>query len=392
MRRIEIDALVRAHRGRAHPVAFFHVLRQTSLDEDDQIFLGEHADVLTVHDLLAWRSRCAPGFTGAVIRRLAQIAVDDPGRFDHEILRAPRVSLAEEEWIEIASLVRGKVPDDLDARLTARVKEPSTREPEAARATSTPRNTGLIEPVVAEADPVDFSALLAEALDDPGTPVEPPAPPVSAEEAPEAILERARQAFSAEERAVLLDWLSRHGFARRPLIETALGAVRAGSIDPMLISWLAGQLGTRSAWEAHGVDLFLAFTDPGAFAELEDLLAQTWSHATRGSQDDGAGSRRLLDAMHATFGAALIQSAREGLAAADEARALTALSALACLDPPPRLSRSIHDLLRAEHVTREVQALIELNVRLVKHAGTRDASFAGVIAAVQGMADARLGS
>jgi hypothetical protein len=367
---MEIDALVRAHRGRAHPVAFFHVLRQTALDDDDHAFLLEHAAVLTIHDLLAWRSRCAPGFTGAVIRRLGQIAVDDPGRFDHEILRLPRVNLAEEEWIEIADLVRGKVPEDVFARVVERGRGQRIAE----------------APPPTESDAVDFVAMLADALDDPGVIAAPPAAAIPAEEAPEVILERAQGAFSSEERAMLLDWLARRGFARRPLFEVALGAVRAGSIDPTLIAWLAAQLGTRAAWEAHGVDLFLAFTDFGAFAELEDLLAQTWSFASR----EKGGSGRLLEAIHAAFAAALVQSTYEGLAAGDASRALTALSALACLDPPSRLSRSIRDLGRAEGAVGEVRTLIDLNARLVKHTKAREATFASVIAAVQGLADARL--
>jgi len=382
MKRKEIDALVRAHRGRAHPVAFFHVLRQTTLDDDDQAFLLEHADVLTAHDLLAWRARCAPGFTGAVIRRLGQLAVDDPVRFDHEVLRAPRIDLHEEEWIELRDAVRGKVPDDLHARLDAR-----GREPRAASHAAPPASAEE------EEEPVDFAALLAEALDDPGVAVAPAAPLIAAEEAPEAILERARCAFSSEERAMLLDWLARRGFARRALFEVALGAVRARSLDPTLVAWLSAQLGGRAAWEAHGVDVFLAFVDPGLFAELEELLAQTWSGASQApsiaGRDEPEASRRLIEAMHAAFAAALVQATREGLAAGDAGKALTALSALACLDPPSRLSRSIHDLTRAGGAAGEVRTLIDLNARLVKHGRAREASFGGVIAALQGLADAR---
>ncbi|APR79250.1 Hypothetical protein A7982_04597 [Minicystis rosea] len=359
-------------------MAFFHVLRQPALDDDDQAFLIEHADVLTIPDLLAWRSCCATGFTGAVIRRLAQIALEDPVRFDHELLRAPRLHLVEEEWIEMTDLVRGKVSDALYERLLARGRRHALRDPEPP----------------APADPIDLSALLAGALDDPGFPLDSKALPISADEAPEAILERARQAFSAEERAALLGWLSQRGFARRPLVEVALGAVRSGALDPALLGWLADQLATRSAWEAHGVDVFLSFIDPGLFAELEDLLAQIWSHASRApivaGHDAPEGPSRLLIAMHATFAAALVQAAREGLGAGDPAKALTALSALACLDPPPRLGRTIHDLSRMDGTTAEVRSLIELNIRLVKHAGAREASFGGVIAAVQGLADARL--
>ena len=46
MRKAEILALVRAHRGRARPVAFFHVLRQPALEPDDHAFLSEHIEEL----------------------------------------------------------------------------------------------------------------------------------------------------------------------------------------------------------------------------------------------------------------------------------------------------------------------------------------------------------
>jgi hypothetical protein len=97
----------------------------------------------------------------------------------------------------------------------------------------------------------------------------------------------------------------------------------------------------------------------------------------------------LLIALHAAFAAALLQATREGVAAGDTGRALTTLSALACLDPPPRLSRAIHDLSRLEGQSSELRVLVELNGRLVKHAGARGASFEGVIAALQSLADAR---
>ncbi len=380
MKRSEIDALVRAHRGRAHPVAFFHVLRQASLDEDDHAFLCEHSHMLTVHDLFAWRARCSPGFTGAAIRRLAALAIQEPSRFDHEVLRT-RLELEEEEWIELCALLRGKVPEHVFERLLAR------RE----------LGEGPRDPLTAEPSPDeqrDFVERLAEALDDPGLPLPPREPAISAEEVPEAILERARLAFSVEEQATLLRWLSRRGFARRPLFEVALGSVRAGSAHPMLVGWLASQLITRSAWEGYGVDIFLAFLDTGAFAELEELLAQAWSQASEApllaGRDEPAGPGKLLASVHAAFASALLQMTREGLAAGDPGKALVALSALACLEPPSRMSRSIHDLLREPAVTGEVRILALLNARLVKHAGVQGASFTGVIAALQALADARL--
>src|SRR3954470_3723693 len=95
MRKAEIDALVRAHRGRARPVAFFHVLRQSALEPDDHAFLLEHVEALGASDLLRWRARCEEGFTAPVIRQLARRAVDDPGYFQHEVLDLPKIELHE---------------------------------------------------------------------------------------------------------------------------------------------------------------------------------------------------------------------------------------------------------------------------------------------------------
>src|SRR4051812_41314485 len=110
MHKREIDALVRAHRGRARPVAFFHVLRQTALEADDHAFLSAHVDELGASDLLRWRARCEQGFTAPVIRQLARLAIRDPADFEHEVLGVPRLELDEHEWTELADLVRGKVP------------------------------------------------------------------------------------------------------------------------------------------------------------------------------------------------------------------------------------------------------------------------------------------
>src|SRR3954468_11438609 len=120
MRKAELDALVRAHQGRARPVAFFHVLRQPALEPDDHAFLSEHEAELGASDLLRWRARCEAGFSGTVIRLLARRAVADPAYFQHEVLDVPRLELDEAEWRELASQVQGKVPPALYACVLAR--------------------------------------------------------------------------------------------------------------------------------------------------------------------------------------------------------------------------------------------------------------------------------
>jgi len=378
VKRTEIDALVRAHRGRARPVAFLHVLRQTRLDEDDQSFLRENVSELGVPDLLAWRARCEPGFTGTVLRALARIALEEPSQFEHEVLDAPRFSLHDEEWIELADLTRGKIPPRIFERITARrVRAEPPKETERATLPSDDVDlAGFLESSIAEIPPAG-----------PGL-----ATPIDASLAPEAIVERARHAWSAEERVLLLEWAAAHGVPRKPLVEIAVAAVRAGEIDPRHRAFLAAQVGTRAAWDAHGQDVVLAFLDRSAYSSLSEICALVWSAARGAPAVRGVPGRDepqgLLSAMSAAFAAALVHVARESLVASLPARAMAALSALACLAPPPRLSRSIHDLLRAPGVADEVLALVELNVRLVKHSSARDASFESIVAAIHCLADA----
>lgn len=369
MKRMEIDALVRAHRGRAHPVASLHILRQSAIEPDDQVFLCEHARELTIPDLLIWRKRSASGFTGAVIREFARIAMEDPLTFKHELLDAPRFALVDEEWIELADLTRGKVQADSFERILSRgiravVDVPKT-EP----------------PAIQE----DLTGFLEDALGD-----FEPAPPVmspgfiDATSAPEVILERAKNAWSAEERAILLEWLSSQGLSRKPLFDVATAALKAGENDPRLRGWLADQLTTRASWEAHGVDVVLALLDRQAFSELSALVTQVWGHREIAKKT----SNGLLDAMMMALALGFIHVIREALTAALPEKALVYLSALACLDLPTRLSRTIHDLLRAPGSDGEVRTLIEMNVRLVKHKRGRDPSFEDIVAAIHCLADA----
>ena len=372
MKRMEIDALVRAHRGRAHPVASLHILRQNAVDPDDQEFLCEHARELTIPDLLVWRKRCAPGFTGAVIREFARIAIEDPLVFKHEVIDAPRFTLADEEWIELADLTRGKVAADSFERILARKTRIETKSPIAQDSAAQDDLTGFLEDALGDFDP------------------SPPAMPqgfIDAASAPDVILERAKNAWSAEERAILLEWLSSQGMSRKPLFEVAVQALKAGENDSRLRGWLANQLTTRASWEAHGVDVVLAFLDRNAFAELSSLMTLIWSHRSESATTD-KNTQGLLDAMMTALALGFVHVIREALTADLLDKAMVYLSALACLDLPTRMSRTIHDLLRAPKAEGEVRTLIEMNVRLVKHKRGREASFEDIVAAIHCLADA----
>lgn len=415
MRKVEIDALVRAHRGRARPVAFLHVLRQPVLEPDDHAFLTEHIDELGATDLLRWRARTEKGFTGAVIRRLALLAIRDPAAFAHDVLDVPRLELDQNEWLELEDLLRGKLPDELYARLAERGRRP----PPA------PRPAGMFTPrVIPSAQPFFFEPDEAEQL----APAE--VPPLrdrtlsdivaatrhgalalgeaellalamerarssnedwsfAAIEFPpllrDAILEKARRTRNESERANLLGWLEAHGVPRATLLDLALEAIRAGRMSVGLQSWLSRQLTTRAAWDKHGQIIVSALVGQRAFAEVSELVTIAWSEAGRGGKEPPRG---LLEAMQVAFALALLDLARAALGRDDQDRALAALSALACLDPPSRVSRAVHELRRVPGAGAAVADLIAVNERLVKHSDARDASLEGIIASLHAIADA----
>ena len=415
MRKAEIDALVLAHRGRARPVAFFHVLRQPTLEPDDHAFLRDHVEELGASDLLRWRARCEEGFTAEVIRQLARRAVADPRSFQHEVLDLPKIEMHEHEWTELASLVKGQIPDPVYAGILARGGERPVRplpdgfftpgvldrrllpldEDDAEAVGEAIRRLGieavpirdLLRARSAGKLGVDDAALLALALSRASSPTEdwsaasPDFPPALKD----AVLEKARSTPRSAERANLLGWLETQDIPRAVLLPVALASMHEGPVSYGLVGWLARQLATRAAWDAHGLATLGALIAQKAFPEIGELVTVVWSVAGRG--EDGP-PRGLLEAVQVAFALALIAIVHAALESGDERRALAALSALACLDPPSRVSRAVHELHRHTGKSAEVTDLIAVNERLVKHSNARDASLEGVVAALHAIADA----
>lgn len=414
MQKAEIDALVLAHQGRTQPVAFFHVLRQPSLGPDDHAFLSEHIDELGISDLIRWRMRCEPGHTGAVIQELARRAIEKPDYFKHEVLGLPRFELMEEEWIELACLIRGKVPDIIYKR----VEERGRRDP-ARRVSDFMFTPGVIrsgEPLLDEEDgpepglpaepdetrhrsmpqiiaaresgalQIDDKALLALAMERAIHGAEDWSRGVR--ELPallgEAILEKARRTPRGAERVNLVSWLEAHDAPRATLVEIVIEAIRSGEISHPEIVWLSRKLVTRTAWDKHGQSALSALLTARAFGEMSELIALSWGEAAR---ERGEVLQGFCEAIQVAFAMTLLGVAREALAAGDERRALSTLSALVCLDPPSRVSRAVHELRRFQGTSPEVRELIRVNERLVKHSDARDASLEGVVAALHAIAD-----
>ncbi|MFO0616723.1 MAG: hypothetical protein U0414_29285 [Polyangiaceae bacterium] len=420
MRKNEIDALVRAHRGEVRPVAFLHVLRQTKLEPDDHAFLQANIDQLGAADLLRWRSRCEPGFTGAVIAEIGRRAVADPVTFRHEILDAPRLDFEEAEWRELADVLRGKIPDEVLAIVLER------GGPRPARAPS----DQLFSPRVIARESVEFEPAdlddgvrvdveaatrlpLAKVLakkrahlldlddeqlrsvalekargtDEDWSVLAADFPPAWQE----VVLEKARRTPRASERANLLSWLERYEAPRAALFPIALRSTEEADVGPSfgVIAWLARQLSTRSAWDKHGLETISALLRQRALAELGELITMVVGDARSRAEGDTKkpASDKIVEAVHGAFAEALVGEAKDALVTRDRPRARAALSALVCLDPPSRVSRAVHELERIDGNDEDLTELIAVNVRLVKHGDARGATLEGVVAALHALSD-----
>ncbi|MFO0548126.1 MAG: hypothetical protein U0271_07045 [Polyangiaceae bacterium] len=369
MRKEQIDALVDAHHGRTRPVVFLHILRQDRLEPDDQAFLRAHAGELALPDLLRWRSRCEPGLTLHVIQELARRAIAAPIVFRYEVLEAPRLEFTKEEWRELAELVEGNVPRDVYARLKERAG---------------------VTPARPRADTISGPRQLSSKDPDAWAGVE--LPPL-ADTTVQAAAALASESATAEEQVSLLYQLERQGISRTTLIPAAVYAIRGRGANLGVVAWLARNLTTRSAWERHGVEIIGAFIERAAFAELADLFTFSLSEAQR--EDADPADLKVVDAMTTAFATELVAMAQRALdpsagAAAEppaERRALAALSALVCLDPPSRLSKSIHQLARLDSPSPAVTDLLKVNQRLVRRASSRAPTFEGLIAAIHVLVD-----
>lgn len=414
MHKYDIEALVRAHRGRARPVAFLHVLRQPKLDPDDHAFLLEHVNELGFADMLRWRSRCEPGFSGVVIRELARMAEADPVAFRHEVLDAPRLDLLEDEWRELADRLHNKIPDAIHAivveRGGPRPERPPPEKlfspvvvkgeslflrdddiaPEVTIGLEAARELAMAELLAArrtqrlDVDDAGFAELALERArtgEEDWTSLTPALELVLVE----AVAERAKRTRNADERANLLVWLERAELPRATLFAISLSPLD-GPMSMGLVAWIARHLSNRAAWEKHGLELCRVLLERGAYGEIAEVVTLVCGDPFR--RDDADRMRGVLEVIQYSLGAALVREAREGIVRRDEPRAMGPLSALVCLDPPSRLSRAVRELKSLDAPSQEIADLIAVNERMIRYSDARGATLEGVIAACHALADA----
>lgn len=391
MKQPEIDALVHAHRGRGRPVAFLHVLRQTILDERDHAFLEAQAKELTAADLLRWRARTQPASRAPILVALAEMAKCSPAQFEHEVLNAPGIRFDEREWETLADLTRGKTPQALFGRIERRetgapaaevslfaqndegpvdlaamfdLDEGSSPAKDSGSEGSLFGGGDLGDALGLDLDEGDGDALFAD-----------PFAGLSVEQA----LEKVRSSPNGDERAMLLDWLEKNGQKPETSMATALEDLEKWPVSGAIVGWIGKRLTSAEAWKTHGQTFLGKLVGRRAFAELQDLLAQT------------AGlSEEVAEAAKAALGHALIDEARRAIAAKNEAVAAAALSALSCLDATPDTKRRFGGLKQAVNRaggSKTLSTLVDYNVRLSREKA-RSGPLEGLVTAVHALSDA----
>jgi len=382
MRKAEIDALLRAHKGRARPVAFFHVLRQPTLEADDHAFLRQHVGELGATDLLRWRARCDKESTSTILGQFVLMAQSSPAMFRQEVLDAPGLAFDDSEWDQLIELTKNGVPDDLRRRIVARGLELDD-EP-AASALQNP----LFEAPAEGEGMVDLGSFFDDLDDGEGS------FPALDEPAAGALgdLGEGHGGAAVRTEEDKLEELAQLGVSRTALLETALHDMR---LDPIRITgFLARQLTTPAAWSKFGSEIVGPLVAQRAFTELSELFTQAYSHA----KDAPAGKKpiseeraqKLIDAMHGALSRALAFEATAALSAGDAQRALALLSGVVCLVPSTRLVRDLRALSRAEGAGEEIAHLTTLSDRRVKQRSARPASLEDLISAIHALADANM--
>jgi hypothetical protein len=404
MKKAEIDALVQTHGGRCRPVAFLHVLRQTSLDDDDHAFLEKNAGELAAADLLRWRARTPTAKRPPILVGLAKMAETSPAEFEHEVMNAPGLSFDEREWETLADLLQGKVSPALHARIVARDAGP--RAPAATPAAFfAPAEEGLVDLASmfdlegagsdggrTNATGGDEGSLfgagsLGDQLgldfgDDAGEPLF--ADPFAGLSV-EAGLDKLLKSERGDELAMLLEWLEARGVEQNVLLGRALVNLAHGSspVSAPFVAGLAKRLTSKDAFFLHGIPFLAALIERRAFAELQEVLAQ-------GADLAGGDVERV----HASFGGVLLDSARMAIRSKDEPRAQAALAALSCLDVPAEVSgrfKLLKTAVKRASCGPAIVALVDLNARLARDKGKnpRSSPLEGMIAAVHALADAK---
>lgn len=445
MDKADLAALLEAHGGRPQPVASLHVLRASSLSEDEQAFLFEHQAELATIDLSRWLELAAPGQRPAVIDALAGLAEREPVRFEMEVARAPRFQIEPGEVAALVQRLAGRVPDSLLVALAG----PRSSAPEPAPTKrSAPPPAGPLPPDLETFDPGDLlqsldfgpdSGSLGAALgldDELGGPADsvPPPPmlgallgelsnvntarartawrakarslaadpaedwsrmaPLLPREMADAVALRAASSPRADERATLLEWLLQNGARRSKLVELSVALV---GLDPKVESvsqWLAQSflprvLADKAAWQKHGAEVLSALAARRAFGEMDQLFtaAVTGSGALGPGllALPGGGDGALRGPAFAAFSSMLLARTASAVAAGQGKAAQASAAALASIGFPSRSAKAVASLRRKRAAKGDVARLLGV----APARGPKDPpQLEGFIAAVHVLSDA----
>ncbi len=405
MEKVEIDALLLAHGGRAQTVASLHLLRGehhfTSvghLSDAAHAFLVEHARALATIDLLRWRDIASPSQMPAVEAALLELRAREPARYEHEIKRVdkgktapdPPVSSPPDEGffypgeglgdffdaLDGGEIQEEKTPEvsphpELDALLVELADSPRGRKRTLwkARALSVAANT------------LENWASAVHRLPSECLPV---------------VLVRAEVSPRGEERAALLEWLFQQGAVRSKLVDLTLSLLQMGPEADKVQSWVAATwilklLPDEDAWSKHGARVVSTLIACRAFSALDDMCrAAIAGTAALGPGLLGMGvvsANALRSPLYKAFSKALLDSEETALTSGNTKGALAISAAMLALGPQPRDKTRILAMMKKRNAKGEVSTLLALSASRPRNPKDLPELF-DFVAAVHALSDA----
>lgn len=452
MQKDDIEALMRAHKHRAHSVAFLHILRQARLDPDDCAFLFEHVSELESVDLIRFHSQCPPSLRSPILDELARRAQMDPQSFQYELLDPLRATMNEREWVELSDRLSGKVPPDLWERVLKR-SHPDSSPPlsqhnfllhdsneivDLSALDLFEDDDGLFGPEnkvpeidikleqalamaeSAEAAPTSLQRAKFAGLKDqlrmsqlvklhksaPRFLSENSLQTVAIERArrmdenwseevvvfPQnlrsAVLERLRHTQHSPERIMLLEWLEKTGTARKDALRLAVSSLRSHDIPQPLIAWFARQLHSHNAWKTAGKALLDIFIERRAYSEMIELATLSFN------PPPGDGSAPMQSNQHpiieSLVGAYSSAFVTVARGSLERGNAQNALAALSALGCIDLQPKLLRPIRLLKYISNapDVLALIQYLERKSQNQTAKTPSLENVVAAVHAFSDA----
>jgi hypothetical protein len=204
----------------------------------------------------------------------------------------------------------------------------------------------------------------------------------------DAVRARLQTIASEEEFLTLAAWLAAQNARPKDLVDLFLQRITRRPLTPRIIDWLATVLSSRTLWEKQGPRVLEPLILARAWNHIDALVRRSLHQGGDSAPRDPQQERARVGAIHEALGVVLLKEARCALEGGDDKRASAALQAMVALHPPSRLSSKLNGLRKLEGLSDDMNELLDLNLRLLRHGSTKEATLSDVRAAFALLAEA----